>query len=96
MILFVAGVVGVALTGLTLWVLRNKQQAPASTARHCRCSECGQKMRFAAAKTGRHGRCPRCGHQELLVERATSETEPQPTRFSEQRWLRLTVTRSGR
>jgi DNA-directed RNA polymerase subunit RPC12/RpoP len=58
----------VVLLAATVWFLRRGARDQDSV-RYCRCSSCGQKLRYPASRTGRKGRCPRCGHEELLVER---------------------------
>lgn len=59
--------------------------------RHCRCTSCGQKLRFQASRAGRQGRCPRCGSMELLTEHANA---PRPTGVYVGRRVDTPITRT--
>lgn len=80
-LLFVGLLSAVALAGATLWFL-NRRGAAEESRLHCRCTCCGQKMRFNAARTGKAGQCPRCGHAQLLQEQ-TDEGHRSPVRVGQ-------------
>jgi hypothetical protein len=84
---------GVAGMGLTAgWLLLRGRTSEEAIA-HCRCSSCGQKMRYRASRSGQKARCPRCGHSEVLSD---SGDEPSTKTFVVGRRLHSATTHSSR
>ena len=65
---FLAIGLAAVLVAIGLVVMRRHGSAEEEV-QYCRCSSCGQKMRYQASRQGQLAKCPRCGNKSILADR---------------------------
>jgi DNA-directed RNA polymerase subunit RPC12/RpoP len=68
----ILAVVAAALLVTIAWRMRSARPSDEPTMYLYRCTDCGQKIRYAASRAGREALCPRCR------SRCTLPTTPPP------------------
>ena len=68
----ILAVVAAALLATLAWWMRGARPSDEPAMCLYRCTDCGQKIRYAASRAGREALCPRCR------SRCTLPTTPQP------------------
>jgi DNA-directed RNA polymerase subunit RPC12/RpoP len=71
-VIIIVVAVAVALLASIAWRMRRARPSDEPTMYLYRCTDCGQKIRYAASRAGREALCPRCR------SRCTLPTTPQP------------------